>query len=514
MNEADSGPQLAVPSGVADSMVALRLRLAKLRGKVRMPARIWHQRGLDALRSGLKGRLGMAQLRDLQRVTFALFDWNPTLFDQDATTVLTWCDAHVEAPPRLPVLLLRLQHQYDQLCDLCVLEWANLITRLSPEIPEVVVRDWLNLLVVESKEDDAVATEWFSYLAASGAVESVALGIAVGDLEFLEAIAQGLLYCPTSAIGQPAVPRVAGPQEEDLRARDEEKKKGIERAINALATIEEQGAAKEVEGAIPETPPPDGIQYKPPSHAVTSAARASAEPTYEQLLDTLETGYDNVREANLDMPVLEEAAPTEPAVYGGAVGDERSQLQRIAEDALEPWQSGLEKKAETPASLKIGKTPENVSQDEDKSIASPLDIKGIPARIILACALVLVAIGIAYYLLCPVAGDYVDRHEFKSEHPVAPVVSSPEPARPPNERTAIPPAAVASSVRKSVDDSVSSPFIQAYGPESSSRTRGVFLLVTAIFIALFDLYMLTCWNKGDQEEQTSMPTVSKKGLGS
>lgn len=193
---------LAVPPAVADSVLALRLRLALLSGNVRLLSSAWQRRGIDTLRCGVTCHLEAARLRDLQRITFALFDWNPALFDANATAVLSWCDAQTAPAQRLPPSLVRLRPHYDRLCDLGAIQWIDLITRVSPEMPEVVVRDWLALLVIESVDDGSAAAAWFRYLESRGAVEAVALGVAVGDAEFLDAVTHCLVHCSQPPFGR------------------------------------------------------------------------------------------------------------------------------------------------------------------------------------------------------------------------------------------------------------------------------------------------------------------------
>ena len=542
---ANPGAQLAVPSAVADSMIALRLRLATLRGKVRMPSRIWLRRGVDTLRSGLTSCLGVAQLRDLQRITFALFDWNPGHFDKDATTVLSWCDAHIPAPPRLPVLLLRLQGQYDQLCDLRVLEWADLITRLSPDLPEVVVRDWLSLLVDESVEDGAVAAEWFSYLAAGGAVEAVALGVAVGDVEFLEAISQCLLHCPQPALYQPAVPRHAGVREDPPVARDKDKTKikDAEHETDAIAPNEAaapespdsgvaasstdfsrerelfqadneraraEGPGAGIAGAVLVPTPTVQTQLKLSGCAQTSTARLAAEPVKQELLEALESGDSGTLET--DPFGSEEASPRKPVFRGDAVGDKGHRQRWPTEQVRKTRESRLEKSAVMPAPLRVRRAQGRISQGEGETPSAARAGVGVPVSIILVCALVLAGIGVPLWWFYPGAGDFVDQHELSSERPPAPIVASPEPVVPKNERSEIKPAVVAPPAQESANEADSPAFPQSGVASSSLNFREVFLLIACCFIALVDLYMFTHWNDGDHQEQPTSANTKNLGL--
>lgn len=187
---------LLLPRSVADSVDALRLRRAILSGGVRLPSQAWHRQGFDTLRSGVTRRLPRDRLRDLQRVALALCNWSPERLDAEVEQVLSWTDAELHSLLELPPTLIRLRSFYDDLCDLTALGWMDLVRRVSPDLPEVVVRDWLELLALEGADPVVSPAKWFDVLEASRAVEASALAVAVGDLEFLEKIAHCLMTCP------------------------------------------------------------------------------------------------------------------------------------------------------------------------------------------------------------------------------------------------------------------------------------------------------------------------------
>lgn len=523
--------QLAVPSAVADSMVALRLRLARLGSKVRMPSRLWRRRGVDALRSGLTCRLGVAQLRDLQRITFALFDWNPGHFDKDAMTVLSWCDAHMPAPPRLPLLLLRLRHQYDQLCDLRALEWADLITRLSPELPEVVVRDWLSLLVFEALEDDTVAAEWFSYLAAGSAVEAVALGIAVGDVEFLETISQSLLYGPQPAIDRPAIVHDAAAPIVAPEVRDEDKTGHVNDGNGVIAPEEPEtpespdgtadagsadlGRGRASDQVDSEHAGDEGRDARPAgafvvptlteqarvklAHALNAAAQLAAERSEQRLLETPGSGDDSVSEAELNPLGCEAEAPTEPVFREDCASAEEPRLHRLAEQALKALESRHEKSAAMPVPPEARKGPEIMSRGEAETPAAAPRGAGIPVSIIFACVLLLAGVVFAWWWFYPGAGGPVEQHASTIEHPSRQSAESPEPPPSADGQSNIAPAAVAPSAPAPADEAGSPGLPRSAVTGSSLNIREAFLLVASCFIVLFDLYLAMHWNDAENE---------------
>jgi hypothetical protein len=187
---------LLLPRRVADSVDALRLRRAILGGGVKIPPQVWHRQGFDTLRAGVTRHLPRDRLRDLQRVALALCDWVPQHLDADAEQVLSWSDAELVPLRDFPPLLIRLRGLYDDLCDLSALGWMDLVRRVSPELPEVVVRDWLALLALEAADPLIPPDRWFDVLTVSRAVEASALAVAVGDVAFLDKIADCLITCP------------------------------------------------------------------------------------------------------------------------------------------------------------------------------------------------------------------------------------------------------------------------------------------------------------------------------
>jgi hypothetical protein len=187
---------LLLPRSVADSVDALRLRRAVVGGGVLIPSQAWHRQGFDTLRAGVTRRIQRDRLRDLQRVALALCEWLPSRLDADAEQVLSWSDTELPPLRDLPPLLIRLRSLYDELCDLSALGWIDLVRRVSPDLPQVVVRDWLGLLSLDATDPVVPPEKWFDVLMLSKAVDASALAIAVGDAEFLEKIAHCLITCP------------------------------------------------------------------------------------------------------------------------------------------------------------------------------------------------------------------------------------------------------------------------------------------------------------------------------
>ena len=187
---------LLLPRSVADSVDALRIRCAVLGASVRMPSRAWHRQGFDTLRTGVTRHIQRDRLRDLQRVALALCDWSPQRLDAEAEHVVSWAEAEVAPSRALPSTLIRLRNAYDELCKLTALGWIDLVRRVSPDLPEVVVRDWLELLALEGAEPVVPPDRWFDLLSTGRAVQASALAVAVGDLEFLEKIGHCLMTCP------------------------------------------------------------------------------------------------------------------------------------------------------------------------------------------------------------------------------------------------------------------------------------------------------------------------------